>query len=321
MEDERLIFNKVNANVLKAYLCSRISDIVDEMVDRRHLQKKKSVARRVELRIPVDLLHAPFVREFALGAYRDGVLASLVSSIVENNFFSPDDGKLVDGAERVLILTPLETRILGCVSRESSLYVDVSDVKALASRLKSPPSHIECGGRRYDIDARHVDDFINVAANDGLLVLDEKSSIKDSMYAVDEELLTAMRRRFMRSPQIAQGLISRSRLHDYLMRSMTREEQKIFVALKDAESADVLGLETVCLGDFVYVKHTALVAALSASLDRCSKRMHEDVYERLAHLVPDNSRMNVAKLVESLTVQSTRMDLGAGLSPSSGGEE
>ncbi len=315
MEDERLIFNKVNANVLKAYLCSRISDIVDEMVDRRHLQKKKSVARRVEMRIPVDLLHAPFVQEFALGAYRDGVLASLVSSIVENNFFSPDDGKLVDGAERVLILTPLETRILGCVPRESSLYIDVSDVKALANRLKSPPSHIECGGARYDIDARHVDDFINVVANDGLLVLDEKSSIKDSMYVVDEELLCAMRRRFMRSPQISQGLISRSRLHDYLMRSMTREEQKIFVALKDAESADVLGLETVCLGDFVYAKHTALVSALSASLDRCSKRMHDDVYARLAHLVPDNTRMNVSKLVESLTVQSTRMELGSGLSP------
>ncbi len=315
MEDERLIFNKVNANVLKAYLCSRISDIVDEMVDRRHLQKKKSVARRVEMRIPVDLLHAPFVQEFALGAYRDGVLASLVSSIVENNFFSPDDGKLVDGAERVLILTPLETRILGCVPRESSLYIDVSDVKALANRLKSPPAHIECGGTRYDIDARHVDDFINVVANDGLLVLDEKSSIKDSMYVVDEELLCAMRRRFMRSPQISQGLISRSRLHDYLMRSMTREEQKIFVALKDAESADVLGLETVCLGDFVYAKHTALVSALSASLDRCSKRMHDDVYARLAHLVPDNTRMNVSKLVESLTVQSTRMELGSGLSP------
>ncbi|AKU76519.1 DNA-binding virion protein [Orf virus] len=321
MEDERLIFNKVNANVLKAYLCSRISDIVDEMVDRRHLQKKKSVARRVEMRIPVDLLHAPFVQEFALGAYRDGVLASLVSSIVENNFFSPDDGKLVDGAERVLILTPLETRILGCVPRESSLYIDVADVKALANRLKLPPSHIECGGTRYDIDARHVDDFINVVANDGLLVLDEKSSIKDSMYVVDEELLCAMRRRFMRSPQISQGLISRSRLHDYLMRSMTREEQKIFVALKDAESADVLGLETVCLGDFVYAKHTALVSALSASLDRCSKRMHDDVYARLAHLVPDNTRMNVSKLVESLTVQSTRMELGSGLSPPHGGGE
>ncbi|ASC55606.1 putative DNA-binding virion core protein-like protein [Seal parapoxvirus] len=311
MEDDKLVFNKVNANVLKAYLCSRISEIVDEMVDRRHMQKKKSVARRVELRIPVDLLHPKFVRAFSLDSYKDGVLASLVTSIVENNFFSSEDGKLIAGAERVLILTPLETRILNCVPRESSLFIDVSDVKALAGRLKSPPSYICCGGARYDIDARHVDDFINVAIHDGLITLDEKSSLKDSMYCVDEALLSAMRKRFMRSPQISQGLISRSRLHDYLTRAMTREEFKIYVGLKDPCSAEVLGLETVCLGDFTYVKHTALVLALSAHIDRCSKRMHEDVYCRLAHLVPDNARMNVSKLVESLTVPAARVELSA----------
>ncbi|WZD65374.1 DNA-binding virion core protein [Bovine papular stomatitis virus] len=322
MEEERLVFNKVNANVLKAYLCARISEIVDEMVDRRHMQKKKSAARRVELRIPVDLLHPEFVRAFSLDAYKDGVLASLVSSIVENNFFSPADGKLVEGAERVLLLTPLETRILGCVPRESSLYIDVTDVKALAGRLKSPPSCIECAGARYEIDARHVDDFINSALRDGLISLDERSSLKDSMYCVDEELLCAMRQRFMRSPQISMGLISRSRLHDYLMRAMTREEQRIYVGLKDPASAAVLGLETVCLGDFTYVKYTALVSALSAAIDRCNKRMHEDVYVRLAHVVPENSRMNVTKLVDALTVPTTRMEQPVqGLSPVACGDE
>ncbi|AIZ77281.1 putative DNA-binding virion protein [Parapoxvirus red deer/HL953] len=322
MEEERLVFNKVNANVLKAYLCARISEIVDEMVDRRHTQKKKAAARRVELRIPVDLLHPEFVRAFSLDAYRDGVLASLVSSIVENNFFSSEDGKLEDGAESVLILTPLETRILSCVPRESSLYVDVADVKALAGRLKNPPTELECGGVRYSLDARHVDDFINTALRDGLIALDEKSSLKDSMYCLDEELLCAMRRRFMRSPQISQGLISRSRLHDYLVRAMTREEHKIYVGLRDPEAAEVLGLETVCLGDFTYVKYTSLVSALSASIDRCSKRMHEDVYARLAHVVPENTRMNVSKLVDALTVQTTRMEASVqGLSPSSACDE
>ncbi|WOC29281.1 DNA-binding virion protein [Equine parapoxvirus] len=315
MDDDRLVFNKVNANALKTFLCARISEIVDELVDRRHSLKKKAAARRVEARIPVDLLHADFVRAFGLGAYADGVLASLVASIVENNFFSPGDGKLVAGAERVLVLSALETRILALVPRESSLYVDVGDVKALAARLKSPPSHVDFAGRRYDIDANNVDDFINEAMRDGLVVLDEKSSIKDSMYAVDEELLAAMRRRFMRSPQISQGVISRSRLHDYLARALAREEHRIYVALRDPATAAALALETVELGDFTYVKHTALAAALSASIDRCSKRMHEDVYARLAHLVPENARVNVSKLVESLTVPTAR--LASGESPQS----
>lgn len=106
---------------------------------------------------------------------------------------------------------------------------------------------------------------------DESIQLDEKSSIKDSMYVIPDELIDVLKTRLFRSPQVKDNIISRTRLYDYFTRVTKRDESSIYVILKDPRIASILSLETVKMGAFMYTKHSMLTNAISSRVDRYSK--------------------------------------------------
>ncbi|CCD83219.1 encapsidated DNA-binding protein [Squirrelpox virus] len=303
--NDQLVLNSVSARALKAHLVARISEIVDEMVVRKCPGKKKLQAKRQELRIPVDLIQPEFVKRFGLCGYKNGVLVSLLSSLVENNFFP--DGKLDPSGAEELILTDIERKIISMIPRESPLYIDSGDVKTLTARLRSSASEFEFRGETYRMTPDKIEDIINQMLVTDAIRVDEKSSSKDSVYVLDDELLDVLKSRLFRCPQVKDNCISRTRLYDYFSRVTKPDESRIYVILRDPCIARALGVESVTVGEFTYTKYTMLVNALSAHVDRYSKRFSDGFYESISEFVKDNEKVNISRVVEYLTVPNVTL--------------
>ncbi|ADZ29405.1 DNA-binding core protein [Cowpox virus] len=307
--EDQLVFNSISARALKAYFTAKINEMVDELVTRKCPQKKKSQAKKPEVRIPVDLVKSSFVKKFGLCNY-GGILISLINSLVENNFFTKD-GKLDDTGKKELVLTDVEKRILNTIDKSSPLYIDISDVKVLAARLKRSATQFNFNGHTYHLENDKIEDLINQLVKDESIQLDEKSSIKDSMYVIPDELIDVLKTRLFRSPQVKDNIISRTRLYDYFTRVTKRDESSIYVILKDPRIANILSLETVKMGAFMYTKHSMLTNAISSRVDRYSKKFQESFYEDIAEFVKENERVNVSRVVECLTVPNITISSNA----------
>ncbi|QGN68045.1 DNA-binding core protein [Equine molluscum contagiosum-like virus] len=303
---EQLVLNSISAKALKAYLTQRICEIVDELVAKKATPKKKLQAKKPEMRIPVDLLKAEFVARFGLQGYTDGVLASLVVSLVENNYF--EGGKLKPGEHPELVILDIEREILARVPPCSALNIDISDVKTLASRLRSSAHCFEFGGHTYYLEKDKTEDLINQLIRRSAIALDTKNSIKDSFYTISDELLEVFKSRLFRCPQVKDNTISRTRLYDYLTRMTKPDESRIYVILRDTRIAELLEIETVFVEPFVYTKHSLLVNAVAQHVDKYSKRFSESFYEGIAEYVRDNEKINVSKVVDSLTVSTVKLE-------------
>ncbi|AEN03638.1 DNA-binding core protein [Yokapox virus] len=298
--DNQLVFNSISARALKAYFTSKINEMVDELVTRKCPQKKKSQSKKPETRIPVDLVKSSFVKRFGLSNY-GGILISLINSLVENNFFTKD-GKLDETGKKELILTDIEKKILNMIDKSSPLYIDISDVKVLSSRLKRIATKFSFRGNTYHLENDKIEELMNQLVKDEAIQLDEKISIKDSMYIIPDELIDIFKTRLFRSPQVKDNIISRTRLYDYFTRVTKKDDSSIYVVLKDPVIADILSLETVRVGSFIYTKHSMLTNAISSRIDRYSKRFQDSFYEEIAEFIKDNERVNVSRVVECLTV-------------------
>ncbi|ADT91075.1 DNA binding protein [Cotia virus SPAn232] len=303
MEDneDKLVLNSVSARRLKVYFTSRINQMVDELVAKKYPQKKKLQTRRLDNRIPIDLIKKDFVKRFKLENYNNGVLSVLINSLVENTYFSKD-GKLNECGKKELVFTETEKEILSIIDIESPLYIDIGDVKTLASRLKTSASSFTYNGTTYTIEADKIEDLINQLTKNNDITLDEKSSIKDNVYIIPDELIDILKNRLFRSPQVKDNTISRIRLYDYFTRVSKNEHNNIYVIIKDIKIAEILGIETINLGAFTYTKHSILVNAISTNVDRYTKKFTEKFYEKFAEFVKDNDKINVSKVIECLIV-------------------
>ncbi|ANS71132.1 DNA-binding core protein [Pteropox virus] len=304
--EDKLVLNSISARTLKAYLTSKINDIVDELVTRRPLAKKKQQTKRTEFRIPTDLINEKFVKRFKLCQYKSGVLTSLINSLVENNYFMPD-GKLNLEIAKELVLTDIEVKILNSIAPSSSLYIDTSDVRVLAGRLKKPATEICFNDFTYKIDHERIEELINQMAIDGTIILDDVCSVKDSVYIISKELISVIKSRMFKAPQVKDGCITKTRLYDFFNKVTKQEDPKIYVILRDPCIATILNIDIVKVGEFYYTKHNILVNAISSNVDRCMKKFEPEFYEKLAPFVKDNEKVNVSRVVECLTIQSVNV--------------
>ncbi|AUI80612.1 DNA-binding virion core protein [White-tailed deer poxvirus] len=305
--DDQLVLNSISARALKAYFTSKINDMVDELVARKYPQKKKSQTKKLESKIPIDLIKKDFVKKFKLDNYNNGVLTVLINSLVENNYFSKD-GKLNDDAKNDLVLTDIEKKILEKIPKCSPLYIDISDVKILSMRLKNSANTFTFNNNSYSLEVDKIEDLINQLAKNNDIILDERFSVKDSVYYIPNELLEVFKTRLFRCPQVKDNTISRTRLYDYFTRVTKYEDPKIYVILKDIKIANILGIETVKIGSFIYTKHSMLINSISSHVDRYSKKFQDDFYNSIAEFVKDNEKVNVSKVVECLIVPNIIMD-------------
>ncbi|QEJ79191.1 DNA-binding core protein [Goatpox virus] len=305
--DDQLVLNSISARALKIFFTSKINDIVDELVTKKYPQKKKPLAKRIETRIPIDLIREDFVKRFKLDNYKNGILSTLINSLVENNYFSKD-GKLNDDAINELVINDIEKKILEKISKSSSLYIDVSDVKILSSRLKKPASFFIFNKNRYVLENDKIEELINQLAKNNDITLDEKYSVKDNVYILSDELLEVLKSRLFKCPQVKDNLISKTRLYDYFNRITKQEESKIYVILKDKKIADILGIDTIKIGSFIYTKHSMLMNSISSNVDRYSKKFQESFYEKISEFVKDNEKVNVSKVVECLITPNIVLD-------------
>ncbi|AMB18371.1 M038L [Myxoma virus] len=305
--EDQLILNSISARALKNYFTSKINNMVDELVAKKYPQKKKTPVRRLDTRIPIDLIKHEFVKKFKLDTYTNGILSVLINSLVENNYFSKD-GKLNDDAQEDLILNDVEKKILLKIPKDSPLYIDIGDVKTLSSRLKTVAKSFTYNEHKYTLENDKIEELINQLVRNGDIVLEEKFSIKDSVYTVPDDLLDVLKSRLFRCPQVKDNMISKMRLYDYFTRVTKHEESKIYVILKDKRIADILSIDTIELGSFIYTKYSMLINAIASNVDRYSKRFQEKFYESISEFVKDNEKINVSKVVECLIVPSITMD-------------
>nr|WGO62672.1 DNA-binding virion core protein [Wadden Sea poxvirus] len=305
--EDQLVLNSINAKALKIYFTSKINDMVDELVTYKYVQKKKIQNKKPESRIPVDLIKKEFVDSFGLTNYNNGVLISLINSLIENNFFL-EDGKLGNVDNKELVLTEIEKHILKKIPRYSPLYIDISDVKVLSTRLKKTANSFEFKSYQYQLEIDKIEELINQLIKNEAILLDEKSSTKDSIYIISDELLDIFKNRLFKCPQVKDNTISRTRLYDYFTRITKYEDPRIYIIIKDKKIADILEIDTVKIGSFLYTKHSILVNSISSHIDRYTKRFYEPFYEKIAEFVKDNEKVNVSKVVDLLTVPNIVFD-------------
>ncbi|QHR82582.1 DNA binding protein virion core protein [Brazilian porcupinepox virus 1] len=310
MEDnsDQLVLNSISARALKNYFTSKINEMVDELVTKKYPQKKKTQTRRLDNRIPIDLIKKDFVKKFKLDNYHNGVLSVLINSLVENNYFLKD-GKLNDVGKNELVLTDIEKKILSIIPRCSPLYIDISDVKTLSSRLKKSAKSFTFNDNYYTLEVDKIEELINQLTKNNDIMLDEKFSIKDSVYIIPDELLDILKNRLFRSPQVKDNTISRTRLYEYFTRVTKNDDSKIYVILKDRRIAEILGIDTVEIESFVYTKHSILVNSISNNVDRYTKKFTESFYSDIAEYVKDNEKVNVSKVVDCLIVPNIIIDI------------
>uniref|UniRef100_A0AAU7E1Z6 DNA-binding virion core protein n=1 Tax=Rousettus bat poxvirus TaxID=3141933 RepID=A0AAU7E1Z6_9POXV len=302
---DQLVLNSISAKALKVYMSQRICEIIDELVVKKSVPKKKLQPKKPELRIPVDLIRREFVEKFGLHTYTNGVLASLITSLVENNYF--ENGKLKPGEHKELVILDIEKEILARVPHDSPLNIDINDVKTLASRLRASASCFEFRGHTYYLEHDKTEEIINQLIRHSAIALDTKNSVKDSFYCISDELLDVFKCRLFRCPQVKDNTISRTRLYDYLVRMTKPDESRIYVILRNARLAELLEIETVVIEPFVYTKHSLLVNAIASHVDKYSKQFSDTFYRSIAEYVKDNDKINVSKVVDYLTVPTVKI--------------
>ncbi|WAH71005.1 DNA-binding core protein [Eptesipox virus] len=307
VDEDQLVLNSISARALKCYFITKFNEMVDELVTKKYPQKKKAQSKRPETRIPIDLIKKEFVKKFSLDQYTDGVLVSLINSLVENNYFTTE-GKLNKSACEELVLTETEKRILDKITPCSPLYIDISDVKTLSTRLKTSAKEFEYNNVVYKLQADKIEDLINQLVQNKVIKLDEKCSVKDSVYNIPENLVLLFKTRLFKSPQVKDNAITKTRLYDYFNRVTKPDETKIYVILKDPKIAEVLEVDTVKHGSFLYTKHSMLINAISSNVDRYSKKFQESFYEKIAEFIKDNEKVNVSKVIECLIVPNITLE-------------
>ncbi|QRY18920.1 ORF-50 [Teiidae poxvirus 1] len=303
---DQLVLNSISAKALKAFLLSKISEAVDELATKKNIPKKKTQSKKPENRIPVDLINKCFVNKFGLENYKCGVLNSLICSLVENNYF--ENGKLRRDNYNELVLLDIEKEILSRLDRQSNLNIDVLDVKVLANRLRVSADKFEFKGHTYYLEKNKTEDIINQLIKNCAISMDMKNTIKDTFYVISDELLEVFKNRLFKCPQVKDNIISRPRLYEYLMKATKPDESKIYVILKDEKIANILNIETILVGRFLYTKHSLLVSAISANIDRYSKRFNDQFYNSISEYVKDNEKINLSKVVDYLTVTTVKLE-------------
>ncbi|AYO89684.1 putative DNA-binding virion core protein [Fowlpox virus] len=303
---DQLVLNSISAKALKSYLTTKIAEAIDELAAKKNSPKKKAQTKKPENRIPLDLINKNFVSKFGLKGYKDGVLNSLICSLVENNYF--ENGKLKRGKHDELVLLDIEKEILARIDENSSLNIDVLDVKVLANRLRTNADRFEFKGHTYYLEQNKTEDIINQLIKNSAISMDMKNTIKDTFYMISDELLDVFKNRLFKCPQVKDNIISRARLYEYFIKATKPDDSKIYVILKDNNIAKILNIETIVIDHFIYTKHSLLVSSISNQIDKYSKKFNDQFYSSISEYIKDNEKINLSKVIEYLTISTVKIE-------------
>ncbi|AAF44434.1 putative DNA-binding virion core protein [Fowlpox virus] len=303
---DQLVLNSISAKALKSYLTTKIAEAIDELAAKKNSPKKKAQTKKPENRIPLDLINKNFVSKFGLKGYKDGVLNSLICSLVENNYF--ENGKLKRGKHDELVLLDIEKEILARIDENSSLNIDVLDVKVLANRLRTNADRFEFKGHTYYLEQNKTEDIINQLIKNSAISMDMKNTIKDTFYMISDELLDVFKNRLFKCPQVKDNIISRARLYEYFIKATKPDDSKIYVILKDDNIAKILNIETIVIDHFIYTKHSLLVSSISNQIDKYSKKFNDQFYSSISEYIKDNEKINLSKVIEYLTISTVKIE-------------
>ncbi|ART91524.1 DNA-binding core protein I1L ortholog [Fowlpox virus] len=303
---DQLVLNSISAKALKSYLTTKIAEAIDELAAKKNSPKKKAQTKKPENRIPLDLINKNFVSKFGLKGYKDGVLNSLICSLVENNYF--ENGKLKRGKHDELVLLDIEKEILARIDENSSLNIDVLDVKVLANRLRTNADRFEFKGHTYYLEQNKTEDIINQLIKNSAISMDMKNTIKDTFYMISDELLDVFKNRLFKCPQVKDNIISRARLYEYFIKATKPDDSKIYVILKDDNIAKILNIETIVIDHFIYTKHSLLVSSISNQIDKYSKKFNDQFYSSISEYIKDNEKINLSKVIEYLTISTMKIE-------------
>ncbi|AID46599.1 virion protein [Pigeonpox virus] len=303
---DQLVLNSISAKALKSYLTTKIAEAIDELAAKKNSPKKKTQTKKPENRIPLDLINKNFVSKFGLKGYKDGVLNSLICSLVENNYF--ENGKLKRGKHDELVLLDIEKEILAKIDENSSLNIDVLDVKVLANRLRTNADRFEFKGHTYYLEQNKTEDIINQLIKNSAISMDMKNTIKDTFYMISDDLLDVFKNRLFKCPQVKDNIISRARLYEYFIKATKPDDSKIYVILKDENIAKILNIETIVIDHFIYTKHSLLVSSISNQIDKYSKKFNDQFYSSISEYIKDNEKINLSKVIEYLTISTVKIE-------------
>nr|CAA11291.1 fpI1L, orthologue of vaccinia I1L [Fowlpox virus] len=303
---DQLVLNSISAKALKSYLTTKIAEAIDELAAKKNSPKKKAQTKKPENRIPLDLINKNFVSKFGLKGYKDGVLNSLICSLVENNYF--ENGKLKRGKHDELVLLDIEKEILARIDENSSLNIDVLDVKVLANRLRTNADRFEFKGHTYYLEQNKTEDIINQLIKNSAISMDMKNTIKDTFYMISDELLDVFKNRLFKCPQVKDNIISRARLYEYFIKATKPDDSKIYVILKDDNIAKILNIETIVIDHFIYTKHSLLVSSISNQIDKYSKKFNDQFLCSISEYIKDNEKINLSKVIEYLTISTVKIE-------------
>ncbi|AID46828.1 virion protein [Penguinpox virus] len=303
---DQLVLNSISAKALKSYLTTKIAEAIDELAAKKNSPKKKTQTKKPENRIPLDLINKNFVSKFGLKGYKDGVLNSLICSLVENNYF--ENGKLKRGKHDELVLLDIEKEILSKIDENSSLNIDVLDVKVLANRLRTNADRFEFKGHTYYLEQNKTEDIINQLIKNSAISMDMKNTIKDTFYMISDDLLDVFKNRLFKCPQVKDNIISRARLYEYFIKATKPDDSKIYVILKDENIAKILNIETIVIDHFIYTKHSLLVSSISNQIDKYSKKFNDQFYSSISEYIKDNEKINLSKVIEYLTISTVKIE-------------
>ncbi|AUD40193.1 DNA binding virion core protein [Flamingopox virus FGPVKD09] len=303
---DQLVLNSISAKALKSYLTTKIAEAIDELAAKKNSPKKKTQTKKPENRIPLDLINKNFVSKFGLKGYKDGVLNSLICSLVENNYF--ENGKLKRGKHDELVLLDIEKEILAKIDENSSLNIDVLDVKVLANRLRTNADRFEFKGHTYYLEQNKTEDIINQLIKNSAIYMDMKNTIKDTFYMISDDLLDVFKNRLFKCPQVKDNIISRARLYEYFIKATKPDDSKIYVILKDENIAKILNIETIVIDHFIYTKHSLLISSISNQIDKYSKKFNDQFYSSISEYIKDNEKINLSKVIEYLTISTVKIE-------------
>nr|WIK87433.1 virion protein [Oriental turtle dovepox virus] len=303
---DQLVLNSISAKALKSYLTTKIAEAIDELAAKKNSPKKKTQTKKPENRIPLDLINKNFVSKFGLKGYKDGVLNSLICSLIENNYF--ENGKLKRGKHDELVLLDIEKEILAKIDENSSLNIDVLDVKVLANRLRTNADRFEFKGHTYYLEQNKTEDIINQLIKNSAISMDMKNTIKDTFYMISDDLLDVFKNRLFKCPQVKDNIISRARLYEYFIKATKPDDSKIYVILKDENIAKILNIETIVIDHFIYTKHSLLVSSISNQIDKYSKKFNDQFYSSISEYIKDNEKINLSKVIDYLTISTVKIE-------------
>ncbi|AVD69206.1 ORF087 [Saltwater crocodilepox virus] len=305
---EGIILNNINAKLLKTYLMGKVNEAIDELVCKKIISKKKTSQKKYENKIPLDLINRDFVNKFNLSGYKDGILMSLIVSLIENTYF--EHGRLKRSLCQELPLVPYERDILCSIDEDSPLNIDSGDVKTLANRLKLNANSFTYKNITYVLEPNKNEEIINALVKNGAIRFEQKLSVKDSYYSIDEELLRLLKERFFRLPQVKDGVASRLKLYDFFTRIVKNDDTKIYVALKDESVGMMMGVPTVYIAPFHYTKLSILSSTIYENIDKYSKKFIHEFYDKIAEYIKDKDteKVNVSRVIETLTLPTVKIE-------------